>query len=83
MQTLFYRANAKRDKQYVLQEARARIEVILLSIRFNERYEEVSVKKLVKIYKNPATHAIDLQLFYKKNEAHKRREKILAKAFSH
>ena len=45
--TLIYRANVKRDKQEVLQEARERIEVIRLFIRLMKDMQQISVKQFV------------------------------------
>jgi len=47
--TLIYRANLKRDKQEVLQEARERIEVIRLFIRLMKDMQQISVKQFVQI----------------------------------
>ena len=47
--TLIYRANVKRDKQEVLQEARERIEVIRLFIRLMKDMQQISVKQFVQI----------------------------------
>ena len=47
--TLIYRANVKRDKQKVLQEARERIEVIRLFIRLMKDMQQISVKQFVQI----------------------------------
>jgi hypothetical protein len=47
--TLIYRANVKRDKQEVLQEARERIEVIRLFIRLIKDMQQISVKQFVQI----------------------------------
>jgi len=47
--TLIYRANAKRDKKEVLQEARERIEVIRLFIRLMKDMRQISIKKFVTI----------------------------------
>jgi hypothetical protein len=46
---LIYRANVKRDKQEVLQEARERIEVIRLFIRLMKDMQQISVKQFVQI----------------------------------
>jgi len=42
--TLIYRANSKKDKHGVLQEARERIEVIRLFIRLMKDLQQISVK---------------------------------------
>lgn len=47
--TLICRANVKRDKQGVLQEARERIEVIRLFIRLMKDMQQISVKQFVQI----------------------------------
>jgi hypothetical protein len=47
--TLIYRANVKRDKNDVLQEARERIEVIRLFIRLMKDMQEISLKQFVQI----------------------------------
>jgi len=47
--TLIYRANVKRDKQEVLQEARERIEVIRLFIRLMKDMQQISVQQFVQI----------------------------------
>lgn len=47
--TLIYRANTKRDKENVLQEARERIEVIRLFIRLMKDMHQISLKKFVQI----------------------------------
>ena len=49
--TLIYRANIKRDKQAVLQEAGERIEVIRLFIRLMKDMQQISVKQFVQINK--------------------------------
>ena len=46
---MIYRANVKRDKQEVLQEARERIEVIRLFIRLMKDMQQISVKQFVQI----------------------------------
>ncbi len=47
--TLIYRANVKRDKSEVLQEARERIEVIRLFIRLMKDMQQISIKQFVQI----------------------------------
>ena len=47
--TLIYRANVKRDKNEVLQEARERIEVIRLFIRLMKDMQQISIKQFVHI----------------------------------
>lgn len=47
--TLIYRANVKRDKNEVLQEARERIEVIRLFIRLMKDMQQISLKQFVQI----------------------------------
>ena len=49
--TLIYRANSRRDKYQVLQEARERIEVIRLFVRLLKDLKQVSLKKFVFINK--------------------------------
>jgi hypothetical protein len=57
---LIYRANVKRDKQEVLQEARERIEVIRLFIRLMKDMQQISVKQFVQI--NEVVENISKQL---------------------
>jgi hypothetical protein len=47
--TLIFRANVRRDKQEILQEARERIEVIRLFIRLMKDMEQISIRKFVQI----------------------------------
>lgn len=47
--TLIYRANVKRDKMEVLQEARERIEVVRLFIRLMKDLHQVSLRDFIKI----------------------------------
>jgi hypothetical protein len=47
--TLIYRANARKDKEAVLQEARERIEVIRLFIRVMKDLHQISIKQFVQI----------------------------------
>ncbi|MBT4155273.1 MAG: four helix bundle protein [Candidatus Marinimicrobia bacterium] len=49
--TLIYRANSKKDKHDVLQEARERIEVIRLFIRLMKDLRQISVKRFVLVNK--------------------------------
>jgi len=58
--TLIYRANVRRDKQEVLQEARERIEVIRLFIRLMKDMQQISVKQFVQI--NEAVENVSKQL---------------------
>lgn len=58
--TLIYRANVKRDKQEVLQEARERIEVIRLFIRLMKDMQQISLKKFVQI--NESVENVSKQL---------------------
>ena len=58
--TLIYRANVKRDKQEVLQEARERIEVIRLFIRLMKDMQQISVKQFVQI--NESVENVSKQL---------------------
>jgi len=50
--TLIYRANVRRDKREVLQEARERIEVIRLFIRLMKDMHQIGVKQFVQINKS-------------------------------
>jgi hypothetical protein len=47
--TLIFRANVKRDKYEVLQEARERIEVIRLFIRLMKDMHQISIQNFVQI----------------------------------
>ena len=47
--TLIFRANVKRDKYEVLQEARERIEVIRLFIRLMKDMQQISIQNFVQI----------------------------------
>jgi len=47
--TLIYRANIKKDKQEVIQEARERIEVIRLFIRVMKDLRQISLKQFVQV----------------------------------
>lgn len=47
--TLIFRANTRKDKVDVLQEARERIEVIRLFIRLMKDLHQISLKKFVQI----------------------------------
>jgi hypothetical protein len=47
--TLIYRANVRRDKSQVLQEARERIEVIRLFVRVMKDMHQISVKQFSQI----------------------------------
>jgi hypothetical protein len=58
--TLIYRANVRRDKQDVLQEARERIEVIRLFIRVMKDMRQVSLKQFVQI--NTSIESVSKQL---------------------
>jgi hypothetical protein len=49
--TLIYRANSRKDKVGVLQEARERIEVIRLFIRLMKDMKQINLKKFVEINK--------------------------------
>jgi len=49
--TLIYRANSRKDKFQVLQEARERIEVIRLFIRLLKDLKQINLKKFVLINK--------------------------------
>lgn len=49
--TLIYRANSRKDKFQVLQEARERIEVIRLFIRLLKDLKQINLKKFVQINK--------------------------------
>ena len=50
--TLIYRANSRKDKVGVLQEARERIEVIRLFIRLMKDMKQISLKKFVEVNKS-------------------------------
>jgi len=49
--TLLYRANSRKDKYVILQEARERIEVIRLLIRLMKDLQQISMKQFVNINK--------------------------------
>jgi len=49
--TLIFRANSRRDKEGVLQEARERIEVIRLFIRLMKDLQQISLKRFVQVNK--------------------------------
>ena len=49
--TLIYRANSRRDKYQVLQEARERIEVIRLFVQLLKDLKQIGLKKFVQINK--------------------------------
>jgi|TARA_B100001971_G_C18029732_1_gene451883 hypothetical protein len=50
--TLIFRANSKRDKMDIIQDARERIEVIRLYIRLMKDLRQISVKKFAMINKH-------------------------------
>lgn len=58
--TLIYRANTKRDKKDILQEARERIEVVRLFIRLLKDLHQISIKQQVHI--NELIESISKQL---------------------
>lgn len=58
--TLIYRANVKRDKQEVLQEARERIEIVRLFIRLMKDMQQINIKQFVQI--NEAVENVSKQL---------------------
>lgn len=58
--TLIYRANVKRDKNEVLQEARERIEVVRLFIRLMKDMQQISIKQFVQI--NESVENVSKQL---------------------
>ncbi len=58
--TLIYRANVRRDKSDVLQEARERIEIIRLFIRLMKDMHEVGLKQFVQI--NKSVESVSKQL---------------------
>ncbi len=58
--TLIYRANIRRDKHEVLQEARERIEVIRLFIRLMKDMQQISIKQFVQI--NESVENVSKQL---------------------
>ena len=47
--TLIFRANSRKDKEVVLQEARERIEVIRLFIRLMKDLQQISLKRFVQV----------------------------------
>jgi len=47
--TLIYRANSRKDKQEVLQEARELIEVIRLFVRLMKDMQQISLKRFVEV----------------------------------
>jgi len=47
--TLIFRANSRKDKESVLQEARERIEVIRLFIRLMKDLQQISLKRFVQV----------------------------------
>ncbi len=49
--TLIYRANSRKDKQKVFQEARERIEEIRLFIRLMKDMKQINLKKFVEVNK--------------------------------
>ncbi len=49
--TLIFRANSRKDKKQVLQEARESIEVIRLFIRLMKDMHEISLKRFVQVNK--------------------------------
>jgi hypothetical protein len=49
--TLIYRANSRKDKQEVLQEARERIEVVRLFIRLMKDMKQINLKRFVEVNK--------------------------------
>ena len=49
--TLIFRANSRKDKDQVLQEARENIEVIRLFIRLMKDMHQISLKKFVQVNK--------------------------------
>ena len=49
--TLIFRANSRKDKENILQEARESIEVIRLFIRLMKDMQEISLKRFVKVNK--------------------------------
>jgi hypothetical protein len=58
--TLIYRANIRRDKHEMLQEARERIEVIRLFIRLMKDMQQISIKQFVQI--NESVENVSKQL---------------------
>ena len=58
--TLIYRANSRKDKGGVLQEARERIEVIRLFIRLMKDMKQINLKKFVEV--NKAVENVSKQL---------------------
>ena len=49
--TLIFRANSRKDKQQVLQEARESIEIIRLFIRLMKDMHQISLKRFVQVNK--------------------------------
>lgn len=47
--TLIFRANSRKDKEAVLQEARERIEVIRLFVRLMKDLRQISLKRFVQV----------------------------------
>jgi len=66
--TLIYRANSRKDKFAVLQEARERIEVIRLFIRLLKDLRQISLKKFVFINKRVENVSKQLTGWQKKSE---------------
>jgi len=58
--TLIFRANSRKDKVAVLQEARERIEVIRLFIRVMKDMHQINLKKFVQV--NQKVEAVSRQL---------------------
>ncbi len=58
--TLIYRANTKRDKKDVLQEARERIEVVRLFVRLLKDLQQISIKQ--QVYLNEHIENVSKQL---------------------
>ena len=58
--TLIYRANLKRDKNELLQEARERIEVVRLLIRLMKDMQQISIKQFIQI--NESVENVSKQL---------------------
>jgi hypothetical protein len=58
--TLIFRANSRRDKEQVLQEAREHIEVIRLFIRLMKDLHQIGLQKFVQV--NKQVEEVSMQL---------------------
>ena len=66
--TLIYRANSKKDKYDVIQEARERIEIIRLFIRLMKDLKQISIKRFVLVNKQIENVSKQLTGWQKKNQ---------------